>query len=29
VAFSPSVLDDQAVDRAEAWFDAAWRRAAD
>ncbi len=28
VAFRPTALDDHAVDRAVAWFDAAWRRAA-
>jgi hypothetical protein len=27
VRFAPSVLDEPAVDRAVAWFEAAWRRA--
>jgi hypothetical protein len=27
VAFSPGELDGRAIDRASAWFDAAWRRA--
>ena len=28
ITFAPTVLDDHAVDRAEAWFLSAWRRAA-
>ena len=27
VSFSPETLDDHALDRAEAWFGSAWRRA--
>jgi hypothetical protein len=27
VSFNPGVLDDHALDRAEAWFGSAWRRA--